>query len=204
LVGLVAYTAQQRMDQGGGHGPAWVQAVGSIIAIGAGFLTMFLQNRHADKVQKAERSRRAEVVAYRLSGWITEIGARIQVTLRTCQERQSKASQGPPRLASDLIPELRLGSVSEIDGLLPELHYLSAGSGDIAQLDYFAKFFDEWLAREYTAATKPGVSVPMWAGPTRREFYSYAERQLKMMSTLHANAERRISPLVQTAIDGGR
>jgi hypothetical protein len=68
-----------------GMDPAWVQAVGSIIAIGAGFLTMFLQNRHADKVQKAERSRRAEVVAYRLSGWITEIAARIQVTLRTCQ-----------------------------------------------------------------------------------------------------------------------
>jgi uncharacterized membrane protein len=47
---------------------AWVGAGGSILAIGAGFLTMFLQNRRADRAQEAERARQAEVVAYRLSG----------------------------------------------------------------------------------------------------------------------------------------
>jgi hypothetical protein len=42
---------------------AWVQAGGSILAIAAGFGTVIYQNRHADKVQEAERERRAEVVA---------------------------------------------------------------------------------------------------------------------------------------------
>jgi hypothetical protein len=98
----------------------------------------------------------------------------------------------------------RLGTLSGIESVLPELHYLSAGSGDIAQLDYLAKFFDGWLAREYAAATKPGGSTPMWARPTRRAFYRYAESQLNMMTTLHANAERHIGPLVQKAIEKGR
>jgi hypothetical protein len=47
---------------------AWVQAVGSVLAIGAGFLTMYLQNRRADNALRAERRSRAEVVALRLSG----------------------------------------------------------------------------------------------------------------------------------------
>ena len=72
-----------------------MQAVGSILAIGAGFLTVFLQNRHTDKRQVDERVGRAEAVAYRLSVWIGKIGGRIELALRTCRDQESKASQGP-------------------------------------------------------------------------------------------------------------
>jgi hypothetical protein len=51
---------------------AWVQAVFSVVAIGAGFLTMYLQNRHADAIREAERKRGAEVVVFRVSGWLAE------------------------------------------------------------------------------------------------------------------------------------
>ncbi len=156
LVNLPRVIAGKAANMDASAWAAWVQAVGSILAIGAGFLTMFLQSRHADNVQAAERVRRAEVVAYRLSGWIGEIGGRIERALRTCQERQSKASQGPPRVKSEIIPELRLGMASRIDGLLPELHYLSTGSRDIAQLEYLARGHDAWLDGLLAQATSRG------------------------------------------------
>lgn len=181
---------------------AWVQAVFSVIAIGVGFGSVVYQNRRTDQSEEAERERRAEVVAYRLSGWIVEIGGRIDLALQTCHAQLSKASQGPPRLVSDLIAELRLGMELGIEGVLPELHYLSSGSGDIAQLDYFTRFFDGWLDR--TAITKPGQGPQMMAGPSLREFYEYAERQLTMMKTLHTDAARHIAALVEQAIKKGR
>ena len=76
-----------------GEWAAWVQAIGSILAIGAGFGTMFLQNRHADRVQEAERVRRAEVVAYRLSGWSTEARYKIESALKSCKD--ARATFGP-------------------------------------------------------------------------------------------------------------
>ena len=130
LAGLPGGIATKAKNMDASAWASWVQAIGSIVAIVAGFGTVVYQNRHTDKSQEAQRRRRAEVVAYRLSGWIGEIGGRIERALRTCQERQSKASQGPPRVASDVIPEIRLGMVSGIDEVLPELHYLSSGSGE--------------------------------------------------------------------------
>jgi hypothetical protein len=140
---------------------AWVQAVGSILAIGAGFLTMYLQNRHADEAQEAERARRAEVVAYRLSGWVAETGVRIEALLSTCQEQRRKASQGPPRIEAELIHEVRLRLVSQAAPVLPELHYLRLGSGDIAQLNFLAQEYDGWLDHRYERASQPGRGVPL-------------------------------------------
>jgi hypothetical protein len=181
---------------------AWVQAIGSILAIGAGFATMYLQNRHSDRAQEAERARRAEVVAYRLSGWMGEAGIRIARALKVCKDAQTKIKQGPPRIASELIPAMRLGMVSDIDSVLSDIHYFLRGSGDIAQLDHLIRAYEGWLDR--LGSTRPGsFPIPM-AEYSMREFYEYAERQLRAMSELQANAERHISPLVQGAIDGGR
>ena len=65
---------------------AWVGAIGSILAICAGFGTTIWQNRRANELRgqdKAERehdrSDRAEVVAFRLSGWLSEVGSRLEV-----------------------------------------------------------------------------------------------------------------------------
>ena len=65
---------------------AWVQAVGSILAIVAGFGTVFYQNRHTDKMQESDRKSRAEVVALRLSVWLSEIGGRVDISLLRLQK----------------------------------------------------------------------------------------------------------------------
>lgn len=57
---------------------AWVQAIGSILAILAGFGFVFLQNRLANRQRMRDRADRAEVVAYRLSGWLSEVGSRVR------------------------------------------------------------------------------------------------------------------------------
>jgi len=181
---------------------AWVQAVGSILAIGAGFATVVLQNRHADRVQEAERARRAEVVAYRLSGWISEAGIRINRSLTWCHEAQAKAGKGPMG-ASDLIRGLKLGMVVSIEDVLPDLHYLLSGSGDVAQLDHFMQTYEAWLERSHASTIQPGV-VSMFTGPHVSEFCSRAETQLSALGKLHANAEQHINPLINKAIASGR
>jgi hypothetical protein len=190
---------------------AWVQAVGSIVAIGAGFRYVVLQNRHADRAQEADRKaheadriRRAEVVAYGLSGWIVEIGIRIDRALATCQERLSEEPEGRGPLVAEVILEIVLGMEVDIDASLPDLHFLNSGSGDIAQLNYFAKFYDAWLERLYQEARRPGEASARIGGDEWREFYGYAVRQLTNLKTLHANAQRHISALVAQAIEKGR
>jgi hypothetical protein len=186
--------------------PAWVQAFGSILAILAGFGYVLLQSRHTDRAQEADRVKRAEVVAYRLSGWIVEIGIRIERALRTCQEQRNEASRGHTWFRADLILEIRLGMEVGIDGLLSDLHYLDAGSGDIAQLDYFAAFYDGWLDRLYVEEIRPGEV----RGRRRMteaglvEFLDYAEKQLTNLKTLHTRAQQCISALVPQAIKKGR
>lgn len=184
---------------------AWaaVQAIGSILAIVAGFWTVWYQNRHADRMMEAERERRAEVVAYRLSGWLGEVGSKVEQVLERCQERQSKVG-GPPRAISEIVPELRLHIASSVDAVLPELYYLSSGSGDVAQVAYLAGVYDAWLVGLYEQATKRGVVQPMLTGIFLRDFYTRAETQLTAMKTLQAEAKRHIAPLVEQAIKKGR
>lgn len=130
---------------------AWagVQAIGSILAILAGFGYVVLQNWHADVVREAERVRRAEVVAYGLSGWIAEIGIRIDQALAKCQERLSEEPEGRGPLVAEVILEIVLGMEVDIDASLPDLHFLNSGSGDIAQLNYFAKSQPSAQERRY-------------------------------------------------------
>lgn len=180
-----------------GEWAAWVQAIGSILAIAAGFGTVIFQNRHADRVQEAERARRTEVVAYRISVWLGEVGVIIEETLKKCRDSRANIPSGPPEVVTYLARELKISTATNIDSVLPDLHYLLAGSGDIAQLDHFMRTYAAWLDR-LSEGPKTGVTTEL------RGIYDYSERQLRTMSSLHANAERYIRPLVQGAIDGDR
>jgi hypothetical protein len=183
---------------------AWVQAGGSIVAIIAGFGTVIYQNRHSDRTQEAERGRRAEVVAYRLIGWIGEASIRINRSLTRCHEAQAEAAK-ERRLASNLIPRLGLGMAVSVEGVLPDLHYLLNGSGDIAQLDHLMQTYEAFLERAHAGTIHPDTGEgSMIAGPQMLEFLSRAETQLDALRTLQANAEGHLAPLVQKAIDGGR
>jgi hypothetical protein len=197
LVALPCSIATKAAGMDASAWAAWVQAIGSILAIAAGFGTMFLQNRHSDRAQEAERARRAEVVAYRISVWLSEVIATIEHTLGKCRDSRANLQSGPPSVVTYLTRELRLVTATNIDGVLPDLHYLLAGSGDIAQLDAFTRIYKAWLDRT-DEGPKMGTQSEL------KEICDYAERQLGMMSTLHAKAERHIGPLVQKAIDGGR
>jgi hypothetical protein len=87
---------------------AWVQAGGSILAILAGFGTMYVQNRLASITRERERKRRAEVVAFRLGGWLTDTGVSLDLALKACTEGLIAASSAPPRSLSSLIDGIRL------------------------------------------------------------------------------------------------
>ena len=60
---------------------AWVQAIGSIIAIVAGFGTLGYQNWRNDRLGETERKNRAEVVVLRLDERLIDIGKRIETAL---------------------------------------------------------------------------------------------------------------------------
>jgi hypothetical protein len=179
-----------------------VQAVFSILAICAGFVTMYLQNRHADKAREAERIRGAEVVAYRLSGWLADIDTRVKLALKECREGQTNASQGPPRILSDVITKLRLNMPSRIeDSVLADLHYLSSGSGDVAQLDHYARGYEAWLDGTLSRNTKLGGDQTRIAGVGLRDIYTRAEKLLVLMIALHENAARHIRPIQDQATE---
>jgi hypothetical protein len=59
------------------------------------------------------------------------------------------------------------------------------------------RIYKAWLDR-----TDEGMK--MGARSELKEICDYAERQLSVMSALHANEARHIGPLVEKAIDDGR
>ena len=176
---------------------AWVQAGGSIAAIIAGFGVMYLQNRHTDRVQGAERARRAEVVAFRLSGWLADTGVSLDIALRACDEGLKTASSGPPRSLSSVVDGLRLRRARQIDGVLPDLHVLSAGSGDVAQLNHNIQGYEAWL--DGVAPTPPGNSQSLVSEYGLRDLLRRAKHQLTPMKKLYENAIRHIGPIIDEA-----
>jgi hypothetical protein len=199
LVSLPCSIATKAAGMDASAWAAWVQAGGSILAIGAGFATLYLQNRHSDRAQEAERARRAEVVAYRISVWLSEVGTSVGHTLEKCLHTRDFLSGGghPPVLVAYIARDLRIHSATNIDNVLPDLHYLLGGSGDIAQLDHLIRIYEAWLDRLVETPQKGTASE-------LSDLCDHSQRQLIMMRMLHANAERHINPLVQKAIDGGR
>jgi hypothetical protein len=177
---------------------AWVQAIGSIAAIGAGFATVYVQNRTADKLRERDRTERAEVVAFRLSGWLGEMGARIQLT----SERFEDLAKHPPmrqpyeiEIAARLKLDVRVG----IESVMSDLHYLKNGSGDVAQLDYFTIDFNDILDQ----AEKSSVEKP-YSEAKLEQFYSLIGDKLRNIQKLCAEAVRHLTPVIDAAVEKGR
>jgi hypothetical protein len=97
----------------------------------------------------------------------------------------ANASRGG--VLSEVIAKLRLNLPSRIDAVLPDLHYLLAGSGDIAQLDHLARSYETWLDGTLTVNTKPGGPPPRIDETSVRDIYTRAEALLGAMSSLLTN-----------------
>ena len=180
-----------------------MQAIFSVVAIVAGFGTVIYQNRHSDEMQESDRASRAEVVALRLSVWLGEIGGRIDMSFLRLQNLLNTERTLQP--LARIGPELKLNMVGRIDDVMSDLHYLRAGSGDVAQLAYFANFFDAFVDNQ-TAIVIESVKPPSLGASKSvlEEFYSAVENQLKNMKQLHTNATRHLSPLIDSAIQKER
>jgi len=137
------------------NGWAAVQAIGSIVAIAAGFATVFLQNWLANRQRERDRADRAEVVAYRLSGWLGEVGSRVGERSQFYEDFKNALEQGgdhPLQLRAPLKLDARkLDEDCGIESVMSDLHYLKrgsgdrSGSGDVAKLDFQARSFDAYL-----------------------------------------------------------
>jgi hypothetical protein len=99
-----------------GDWAVWFQAVGSIAAIGAGFVTVYWQMWKADQQRKRDRDDRATVVALRLSGWLSEVGSRIEVKSETY--KRLVWDDGLPQPQS-LVGQWKLNVASGIEGVMP-------------------------------------------------------------------------------------
>jgi hypothetical protein len=175
---------------------AWVQAVFSLVAIAV----VIWQNWTEKRRRERERDDRAQVVAARLSVWLGEIGGRIDLSLM-----QLESLRGTDRLLHPLERlGLKLNVVGRIDDTMSDLHYLRAGSADIAQLAYFANFFDAFVDNQTAAIIARSAGSLGASQSDLTEFYSAVENQLKNMKQLHTNTERHISPLIDVAIEQER
>lgn len=186
------------MSMKAGDWAAWVQAVGSIAAICAGFGTAYLQNRKGEELRERDRVMRerdrvdrAEVVAFRLSGWLSEVGSRLIVARERYDQLRihNRVELPQPNQVAFL---LTLDVVVGIDDVMSDLHYLKAGTGDVAQLNYHVRFFNAFVAmtKERRDFSKSELS----------SFYDEVERHLKNMQGLHSNAERHLTPIIDAAV----
>jgi len=175
---------------------AAVQAVGSILAIVAGFGIAFWQNKQAAILRQQDRddrerdrNDRAEVVAYRLSVWLSEVGVRVRGSaelyglLKVLPFQKSAA-------------QLKLNMEVGIENVMSDLHYLKAGAGDVAQLNYYVQYFDALLD---TAKSRESLSSDEWLS-----LHNTIKAVLKAMLELHANAQRHLVPIIKAAVEKER
>ncbi len=183
-----------------GDWAAWVQAVGSIAAICAGFGTVYWQSRKAEELRKqdralSERDRhdRADVVAFRLSGWLSEVGSRVQEAWdRYDLIRKHNPIERMPQPFQQVAVLLKLNVVVGIENVMSDLHYLEVGTGDVAQLDYHVQFFEAFLDMALERGTLSHGDLVA--------FYGSVERQLTNMRQLHADAQRHLAPIIEAAV----
>jgi hypothetical protein len=177
---------------------AWVQAIGSIVAIGSGFATVYVQNRRSDTLRERDRAERAEVVAFRLSGWLREVGSQIQ---KKSEVYKQLVWDGLPQ-PNQIVAQWKLNIASGIESVMSDLHYLERGAGDVVKLDFHVKDFDthlDGLNTESLRRASLGTPIPYNATDLDRIYKSVGDR-LKDMRQLHANAERHLNPILAAAI----
>jgi hypothetical protein len=165
---------------------AWVQAIGSIVAIGSGFATVYVQNRRSDTLRERDRADRAEVVAFRLSGWLSEVGLRVLLKL----EDYDEVRRTHPTMPSLEQMAARWKLDVAIQPVLSDLHYLEKGAGDVAQLEFHVRCFDAYLDR---------VARRIFTGEEDKIYKNIGD-QLARMQALHAAAERHLAPIIDAAI----
>jgi hypothetical protein len=182
LVALPCSIATKAAGMDASAWAAWVQAVFSLAAIGV----VIRQNYLEKKRRERDRDDRATVVAARLSIWLVEIGALIEIRL----DQLDKEIAGIRRRYSTL-SKYKLSVSGEIDSVMSDLHYLRKGSADVAQLDAFSKEYDMLIDKAVINETQDGV-------------HGELARHLENMKKLHANAARLLGPLVSDAVDNER
>jgi hypothetical protein len=182
LVALPCSIATKAAGMDASAWAAWVQAVFSLAAIGV----VIRQNYLEKKRRERDRDDRATVVAARLSIWLVEIGALIEIRL----DQLDKEIAGIRRRYSTL-SKYKLSVSGEIASVMSDLHYLRKGSADVAQLDAFSKEYDMLIDKAVINETQDGV-------------HGELAKRLENMKRLHANAIRLLGPLVSDAVDNER
>jgi hypothetical protein len=154
------------------------------LAILAGFGFVFLQNRLANRQRMRDRADRAEVVAYRLSGWVGEVGSRVGERCQFYQKFKNTRDHSDENHPLQIRAPLKLGvrKLDEdcgIESVMSDLHYLKSGSRDIAQLDFRARLFDDYLDSKTDEAELLVDDSIEGRLRTLRELHASAERHLK-------------------------
>ena len=85
-----------------------------------------------------DRADRAEVVAYRLSGWVGKVGSRVGERCQFYQKFKNTRDHSDENHPLEIRAPLKLGvrKLDEdcgIESVTSDLHYLKSGSRDIAQ-----------------------------------------------------------------------
>jgi hypothetical protein len=158
--------------------------------------------RNRDALRERDRTDRAEVVAFRLSGWLTEVGSRIKTRLAIYDGLVWDRLPQPHQI----VAQWKLNMAPGIESVMSDLHYLKRGAGDVAKLDFHVRDFDAYLDGLNTESLRRanlGTPIPHNATDLDRIYKNVGDR-LKDMRQLHANAERHLNPILAAAIERER
>jgi hypothetical protein len=156
--------------------------------------TLQLERQH-DARRERDRADRAEVVAFRLSGWLSEVGSRLQLKSEAYAVFHKHNPNAPPQPYT-VVMQWKLDLSGGIESVMQDLHYLKSGAGDLAQIDFHVRYFDAYLDAVHV---KGLGGVPYSAGEFG-EIYKNIGDQLTHMRELHATAERHLNPIIDAAI----
>jgi hypothetical protein len=180
-------------------GWAAIQAVGSIVAVCAGFAFVLLQNHLESERVERDRADRAKVVAYRVSGWLAEVGTRVELKQnRYDLIRKTSPMPHPGHVGR----QLKFNMVVGIDDVMSVLHHLKKGAGDVAQLDYFIKSHDALLDQaidyydDLLSDQAINLNLPLLV---EEEVYTGVENHLRIIKQLFDAAQRLLTPVLDAA-----
>ena len=111
--------------------------------------------RQCDALRERDRTDRAEVVVFRLSGWLSEVGSAIKAKSEQYETFRTHNAT-PASQPHQIVTQWKLNMAAGIESVMSDLHYLERGAGDVAKLD---------LGRGSPTACGRGLS--MMASPGR-------------------------------------